>query len=118
MDEVHLIRLSLVLSPSVIAIRQRSPNCGMSQYPLDVYRWDYQIQQGPVQDDIEIGEEGGQGYLLLRWNGWMCDYHQHPYDVTQTSLRSLDDPLEDEAEHGDFIPLLPEHIPTLRRRQE
>jgi hypothetical protein len=76
-----------------------NPNLFRVQIPIPHRRWNDQTQQRPAQDDIEIGEEGGQGYLLLRWNGWMCDYYQHPYDIAQTSLRSLDDPLEGEEVH-------------------
>jgi hypothetical protein len=88
----------------------------VSTHPED---WDNEMQERPAhaRDDIEIGVKDGQGYLLLRSDGWMCEYNQHPYDVTQTSLCSLDDPLE-EREEENPVSLLPDHIPVLRRRQE
>jgi len=45
-----------------------------------------------LEDGIEVGTLDGQGYLRLKATGWMCEYRQHPTDLTQTALRSLQEP--------------------------
>jgi hypothetical protein len=47
---------------------------------------------GNKQPTCKIGTKDGQGYLLIRPGGWLCEYQQHASDITRTSLRSLDDP--------------------------
>jgi len=53
---------------------------------------------GSAREDIGIGSDDLLGeYLLRHSDGWMCEYHHHPYDLTQTELRSFEDP---PLEHG------------------
>ena len=51
-----------------------------------------------MEDDIEVGGSSGQGYLRVRSTGWMCEYRQHPHDITQTALRSMHEPPQEKRE--------------------
>lgn len=64
----------------------------VSSHPAD---WDSEEPQDrqDTRADIEIGSDDETGgYLLLHSDGWMCEYRQHPYDLTKTALRSFNDP--------------------------